>query len=196
MRQRRRAQALSLRSAAGAREAEMAQAHFLPPPSRKPNRRIRVSLPVEHWPIPDQRTWMALFATGDLFDDGGPGAHLAGRSRTALANAYGRWLGFLARTEPSALDQNLAVRVTRERITAFAQHLAETSRGTSVASQLHHLRNALRFLASEQDWAWLLTIAKRIEAKAEPRPKRDRLRTSEELFRLGNQLMHEAEATL
>ena len=174
----------------------MAHAPLLSSPSRKPDRRIRVSLRVEHWPDPDRQAWAALFATGDLFDDRGPGAHLADRTRTSLANAYGRWLGFLARTEPSALNQALGVRVTRERITAFAQHLAETNRGTSVASQLHHLRNALQLLTSEQDWAWLLTIAGRIGATAEPRPKRDRLRTSEELFGLGNQLIQEAEATV
>ncbi len=64
----------------------------------------------------------------------------------------------------------------------------------TVAGQLRSLRGALRLLAADQDWAWLLTIAKRIEARAERRSKRHRLRTSDELFALGVQLMQEAEA--
>jgi integrase/recombinase XerD len=63
-----------------------------------------------------------------------------------------------------------------------------------VAGQLRWLRGALRLLAPDRDWAWLLTIAKRIEARAEPRSKRHRLRTSDELFALGVQLMQEGAA--
>src|SRR5215208_6337030 len=77
----------------------------LPPPCRKPNRRLRVSLRVEDWPAADRDAWHALFTTGDLFDETGPGAHLAHRTRTSLENAYGRWLGFLARSEPHGLHE-------------------------------------------------------------------------------------------
>src|SRR5215213_9880559 len=168
----------------------------LPPPCRKANRRIRVSLRVEHWPPADQERWCSLFTTGDLFDEKGPGAHLADRTRTSLENVYGRWLGFLARTEPHGLDEALGARVTRERIMSFARHLAETNIASSVAGQLRLVRGALLLLAPDQDWAWLLTVAKRIEARAERRSKRHRLRTSEELYALGLQLMQEGEAAL
>ncbi len=168
----------------------------LPLPCRRPNRRVRVSLHLEQWPAADREAWQALFATGDLFDENGPGAHLASSTRAALAAEYGSWLGFLARAEPGALDEALGTRVTRERVTAFALHLAETNRGTSVASRLRHLRGALRYLAADRDWAWLLTIAKRIEAGAERRSKRDRLRTSDELFALGLKLIGDGEAGL
>jgi integrase/recombinase XerD len=168
----------------------------LPPPCRKANRRIRVSLRLEHWPTADQEAWRALFTTGDLFDESGPGAHLSHRTRTSLENVYGRWLAFLVRTEPHGLDEALGERITRERIVSFAHHLAETNIATSVAGQLRFLRGALRLLAADQDWAWLLTIAKRIEARAERRSKRHRLRTSDELFALGFQLMQEGEVPL
>src|SRR5215211_1679862 len=166
----------------------------LPPPCRKANRHLRVSLRVEDWPAADQEAWRALFTTGDMFDEKGPGAHLADRTRTSLANVYGRWLGFLARTEPTGLDKALRERVTRERIMAFAHHLAETNIATSVAGQLRFLRGTVRLLAADQEWGWLLTIAKRIEARAERRSKRHRLRTSDELFALGFRLMQEADA--
>jgi len=153
-------------------------------------------LRLEHWPTADQEAWCALFTTGDMFDEKGPGAHLADRTRTSLENVYGRWLAFLVRTEPHGLDEALGERITRERIVSFAHHLAETNIATSVAGQLRFLRGALRLLAADQDWAWLLTIAKRIEARAERRSKRHRLRTSDELFALGFQLMQEGEVPL
>src|SRR5215218_8785616 len=167
----------------------------LPLPCRKANRRLRVSLRLEDWPAADRDAWRALFTTGDLFDEKGPGAHLAPRTRTSLENAYGRWLGFLARAEPHGLDEAVGARVTRERIISFALHLAETNIATSVAGQLRFLRGALRLLAPDRDWAWLLAIAKRIEARAERRPKRHRLRTSDELFALGLELIQRADAT-
>src|SRR3712207_9370153 len=121
----------------------------LPLPCRKPNRRLRVSLRVGDWPAADRAAWSALFTTGNLFDETGPGAHLASRTRTSLENAYGRWLGFLARAEPEALGEAPGARVTRARVTFFAQHLAETNIGRSVAGRLRHLRDALRYLAQE-----------------------------------------------
>ena len=108
----------------------------LPLPCRKANRRIRVSLRVEHWPALDQERWRPLFTTGDVFDEKGPGAHLSPRTRSSLENTYGRWLGFLARAEPNGLDEALEDRVTRNRIMAFAHHLAETNIARSVAGQL------------------------------------------------------------
>jgi integrase len=76
----------------------------------------------------------------------------------------------------------------------FAQHLAETNIDRSVAGLLRHLRGALRLLAPQADWGWLLTLAKRIEARTKARSKRDRLRTSDELYALGWQLMQKGEA--
>jgi integrase len=121
---------------------------------------------------------------------------LAERTQTSLSNAYGRWLGFLANSQPVALAESTAARVTRDRIKAFADHLAETNRASSIASQLRHLRGALRLLEPNSDWEWLLIIAKRIAAGAEPRSKRDRLRTSDELLALGRRLMTEADEAL
>ena len=42
----------------------MAGISVLPLPTRKPNRTVRVSLQVEHWPSADQEMWHAAFATG------------------------------------------------------------------------------------------------------------------------------------
>lgn len=169
--------------------------HFaLQQPRRKANRTIRVSLRVEDWPAADQALWQAAFAKGALFDESGLGAHLSTRSRTSFSNAYGRWLGYLAAFEPAALNETFEARVTRDRIVAFVKHVAETNVAASIAILLRQMRGALRLLGPDQDWSWLLTLTKRIEYQSEHRSKRDRLRTSDELFALGIRLMEEGEA--
>jgi integrase/recombinase XerD len=47
-------------------------------------------------------------------------------------------------------------------------------------------------LGPEADWSWLHTIAKRIDAAAQPRSKAANLRMSDELYQLGFDLMDEA----
>ena len=162
-------------------------------PRRKPDRRTRVALRVEHWPDEDRAGWEAAFHHGDIFAEGGDGAHLAAATRKARADAYGRWLGFLLKHEPEALTQVAEDRVTRERIICYCELLAETNSPLSIASSLMHLRLALRILTPpSKDWFWVLTIIKRIKAKARPRPKRPRQRESHELYALGLELMDTA----
>lgn len=168
-------------------------------PRRKPDRRTRVALRVEHWPDEDRARWEAAFLQGDIFAESGAGAHLASPTRKARADAYGRWLGFLVQHEPRALTLAADKRVTRGRIIRFCELLAETNSPLSIATTLMHLRLALPFVTPSQDWMWLLTIIKRTRAKARPRPKRPRQRESHELYALGIELMEaprrEAERT-
>ena len=162
-------------------------------PRRKPDRRTRVALRVEHWPDDDRAQWEAAFVDGDFFAEGGAGAHLAVATRKSRADAYGRWLGFLVQHEPEALMQTVEDRVTRERIMRFCELLAQTNSPLSIATTLMHLRLALRILTPpSKDWFWVLTIIKRIKAKARPRPKRPRQRESHELYALGLELMDTA----
>ena len=52
----------------------------LPPPSRKANRRVRVSLLMEDGPIADREAWRALFRMGALFNETGSGSQFQGLS--------------------------------------------------------------------------------------------------------------------
>lgn len=166
----------------------------LPSPVRRGDRRQRISLRLEDWPEPDRKAWSAAFIEADIFDEVGQGAHLAKATRVGLTNAYGRWLGFLTRSDSLALALAPGDRVTRERIVAFCRHLAETNRGSSIASLLGHLRQAARLLEPRNEFTWLLTIQKRIAAQFSKRSKRHRLKQSDELYLLGRRLMADAEA--
>lgn len=154
-------------------------------PRRPPVRHIRIALKVADWPAADQELWRVAFATGDLFDGAGPGAHLRPRTCRALEYANGRWLAFIKATEPALLDTAPAERVTFERLMRYSLHLSETNSASAIASLLHHLRGALRLIAPGHPVESLRKVARRIEHRATKRSKRDRLRLSNELYALG-----------
>jgi hypothetical protein len=77
---------------------------------------------------------------GDIFDEAGPGAHLSGASRTGMVYAYGRWLGFLSRSDPDSLRQALENRITRKRLVSFCEFLAQTNSAVSIVSALKFLQ--------------------------------------------------------
>jgi integrase len=162
-------------------------------PRRKPDRRTRVALRVEEWPKDDRSRWEAAFVRGDIFDGAGAGSHLSAASQRGMVYAYGRWLGFLSRSDPDSLRYALEDRVTRERLVTFCELLAQTNSAVSIASALHQFRQALRLLSPNTDWRWLHTIEKRIRFKARPRPKRPRQQDADKLRAFALRLMSQAQ---
>src|SRR5215469_3914619 len=88
---------------------------------------IRRSLPFDAWPEVDRIAWTAAIGDGDIFDGRGPAAHWAVTTRYAVRAAYGRYLAFLAASEPSALAEHPANRLTEVRLAGYLSHLAETA---------------------------------------------------------------------
>jgi integrase len=162
-------------------------------PRQRPDRRTRMALKVEDWPLDDQRRWSDAFLKGDVFE-AGDGAHLAPSTRTSWENEYGTWLGFLGRSDATVLNEALDARVTRERITEYCSVLAQTNSAYSIAGRVEKLRHALRLLSPETDWEWLLIISKRINARAAPRPKGPRYQDIGNLSILGFKLMEDAQS--
>src|SRR5437016_5391963 len=60
-------------------------------------------VPFKAWPEEDRNRWTAAFKAGDPFDDCGPAAHLADRTRQGLYYRYGCFLGFLMAQHPDVL---------------------------------------------------------------------------------------------
>jgi integrase len=150
-------------------------------------------LPFDVWPEGDRALSLVAFQDGDVFDDKCRGSRLSLATKIGLRAAHARFLGFLALQDPHRLRLSLEARVDRDSIRAFVAHLRQSCRDTSVASTLHKLRLFLRLVSPESDWSWINTIAKRIDARATPRPHSSRGITSAMLFALGFQLMAEAE---
>lgn len=108
-------------------------------------------LRVDDWPGSDRQMWDLLLRAGGPFDDHGALAHLRPASRETLARGYGRWLAFVARTEPAALQEAPARRATLPRLRAWLDdlgHVAPMSRLLFVESLLRVLIAA----APEADW--------------------------------------------
>jgi integrase len=157
----------------------------MPPAAKK-------HLPFSAWPTEDRALWSQIFEP-DVFDDKATTGDLAAPTVVGLRTAYARYLGFLANHDPERLRHAPPDRIDLESIKAFVAHLRESCRDTSVASLLHTFRHALGYMFQQQDWSWLKTIAKQIEAGAVPRGDTARGVTSAELYAIGIELMTIAE---
>lgn len=153
---------------------------------------VNKQLPHAKWPDDDRSVWEAAFRVGKFLDEEGAGAHLAPATRVSLQSAYGRWLGYLDRFRPERLAQPASQRVSPDIIESYVGQLRLTRRESAIATELHHLRLALRLICSGADWSWLKKVTKRIATQARREPNRHHLVTSERLFALGLALMDSA----
>jgi integrase len=157
-------------------------------------------LPRAEWPIDDQTAFATAackpagpFAKKRAAQRGettAPGSWKAGTWRN-VEKSYGKWLGFLAATEPQSLVEVPAARLTEERCQAYARALAAS--GLAVSSQGFHLYNlamAVKLIAPDLDWTWLSEAAIALREMALPaRDKRSRIVPIADLYRLGIDLM-------
>jgi integrase len=67
--------------------------------------------------------------------------------------------------------------------------------GSALAQSLYKVSRVAACLAPERDWRWLKRVARRLDLRAKPRDRRNEVVELNELFRLGRQLMNEAEKT-
>lgn len=151
-----------------------------------------MQVPLTAWPEEDRNRWTAAFRAGDPFEECGPAAHLAERTRQDLHYHYGCFLGFLRAQYPERLALAAAHRLDLDLITHYVAQRRQSCRERTVASDLRKLRAALQLVCPTSEWLWLLAIAKRIEAQAPTKSERHHLVTSERLYALGIELMDQA----
>ncbi len=158
-----------------------------------PMRRQKLYLPYEAWPEHDRIRWESAFRPGsDLFEDDGPAAHLAERTRVQLQYAYGKFLFFLSARHRSLLTRAPAERLSRKIIKDYVKWQPPTCGDITLAIYINHLWLTLRYICPREDWSWLLTISKRVAAQAKKKPEKHHLVTSDTLYQLGIQLMDRA----
>ncbi len=150
----------------------------------------RLHLPYGQWPIADRLLWEQAMGSDDPFADQA-GAHLAKASQRSYLFAWRRFLGFLAISEPDALEVAPHERFTIERVRSFVTHLAQTNTPRSVANWIHLLYLAARMMMPERDWTWLKVIKARLFAAAPAQAPTGPVITSLQLLDLGQQLMDE-----
>jgi site-specific recombinase XerD len=106
--------------------------------------------------------------------------------------AYRRFLAFLSARHPSLLALPPPDRVNPKIIEEYVKWQPASCGPKSIAIFLQSLRQILQHICPDQDWLWLLTIAKRVAAQAKQRRERNHLVTSEVLYRVGVELMETA----
>jgi integrase/recombinase XerD len=153
-------------------------------------RRPRQALPDNQWPHELRQRWEEAFRAGDFLDEVGAGPHLAPATRAALKAALGRFLGFLRKQE--LIGQTLEQQANPAVVADYVRYRRQSCSEPAIATELHHLRLALRLVYPGVDWTWLRTITKRIAAQAKCRPEKHHLITSERLYALGFALMDKA----
>jgi integrase/recombinase XerD len=147
-------------------------------------------LPFGAWPEEDRNRWEAAFKVGtDRFEDCGPAAHLAEGSRLMLLHAYSRFLAFVSAYDDKLLALTPSARLDRGVVKDYVKWQPASCGGITIANNLRHLRMTLQYMCPGHDWSWLLTISKRIGAKAKQKPEKHHLVTSETLYALGIKLM-------
>ena len=153
---------------------------------------IRRSLPFDAWPEPDRTAWTEAIAEGDIFDGRGPAAHWAATTRSAVIAAYGRYLSFLAASEPSVLAEHPVERLTEDRLICYLSHLAQSAGTMGRHMFFAKLRDAVRVMFPSKVPPHLSRLVARLESERRPRSKAARIVTSARLSELGAKLMKEA----
>jgi integrase/recombinase XerD len=153
---------------------------------------IRRGLPLGDWPEPDQIAWTVATAEGDVFDGRGRAARWAETTRKAVIAAYGRWLGFLAVCEPSALADRPVQRLTSDRLARYLDHLAPTVATVGRHAYLAHLCDAIRVMFPCEVPQNLSRLVARLERERQPKSKAARVVTTPRLIALGETLMRDA----
>ena len=148
------------------------------------------AVPLAEWPVQDQALWQAALQPGSPFDNDGIAFGWSDATRHMAVEGYGRWLGWLARQGLLDHEAHPAARAGKERLRAYAAHMAQTLAPITVATRLQMAAEALRAMVPEQDWRFVSQAVGRMRATAVPvRNKRDRLRSPQEIVAIGSELM-------
>lgn len=155
----------------------------------------RRSLPFADWPAVDQTAWNTAQQPGDILDPGGVATRWADTTCRLVVNGYGHWLYWLKREGLLDLGQSPEDRVTRAIVSRYVEMLKAGVAPYTVSARLQQLGNAMRAMAPDGEWGWLLRAADRhVVGATSTRSKRERLRAPDELIALGTTLMQRAEA--
>jgi integrase/recombinase XerD len=153
--------------------------------------RLRSLKPAE-WPERHRRAWEAALRPGDLLDEAGAAAEWRPRSRAKTATGYGLWLAWHLANGRNLVGGPEAL-VTREYVRGWLDKIAAQRSSYTMACRAQELFDAVRVLVPGLDWAWLAAISDRARKRARPsRNKIERLRSADEIERLGDSLMSEA----
>jgi integrase len=162
--------------------------------TRRRNPPTQKALALADWSRADRETWQAAQETAGVLDDCGTASHLSALTRHDLTRRYAYFLSFLAHQGTLDLQGPAAATVTEENILHYLRYLEPCVSSVTLARSLYKIARVARCLAPKRDWRWLRRVVRRLDLRARPRDKRNDVVPIKELFRLGLQLMDQAES--
>lgn len=148
-------------------------------------------LPISRWPETDRLAWSGAIAEGDVFSRG-PAARWAPTTQFVVCQAYGRWLGFLAASEPLALAEDPAGRLNDARLAAYVDNLAKTAGSVGRHMYVEKLRSAFRVMFTREPPVHLSRLVTHLRGQRRPRSKAASIVYTPRLTTLGITLMRES----
>lgn len=144
----------------------------------------RRSMPLQEWPVEDQRAWINATAAGHILDGEGPAAHWAPQTKETNRRHYGRWLSFLANGDRLNLTMAPPDRVTPALVGEYHDLLLQQVAPRTRLCLLVGLKEVARAMAPERSWRWLQDLCNRVQRNAPPSVnKRLRVRSSATIYR-------------
>src|SRR3954468_13128821 len=151
-----------------------------------------ISLKLADWPLADRDAWPNACRPRQGLKRGGAAAPLAPITRKDLERRYGYFLTYLkerGELDPSA---EAAAQITPEAVEGYLAHVEPLWSPVTIARTLFKLTRMGTLLAPDRDWAWLREIACDRDLVAYPKPRFDRIVTSERLVEAGLGLIRSA----
>jgi integrase len=156
-------------------------------------RRKGHALPIDLWPQADRNAWKLACQPAMRLKPGGSAGHLRPVTRKDHAEQYGDFLGFLDRNGLLEMDGPAAANVTAAKVYPYLAEIKTRMSAMTFHARICRLRRTARYMTPDNDFSWLLEIAKDLALVAHARPKFDRLVLSDVLVSAGLKLIDQAE---
>ena len=151
------------------------------------------SLPEERWPTADRAAWQEARRPSVRLQRGGAASHLRPVVQHDLRKRYGLFLDFLSRSGRLDMNAPAGAQVTPENVEGYVAELKNRVSSVTVYGSIQKLRRFVQLIAPGSDLGWLIEIERQLYSERRPRPKWDRVVTTDVLVDAGRTLMAEAE---
>jgi site-specific recombinase XerD len=151
------------------------------------------SLPEGLWPAVDRTAWQEARRPSVRLQRGGAASHLRPVVQRDLRKRYGLFLDFLSRSGRLDMNAPAGGQVTPENVEGYVAELKSRVSSVTVYGSIQKLRRFVQLIAPGSDLGWLIEIERQLYSERRPRPKWDRVVTTDVLVDAGLTLMAEAE---
>jgi hypothetical protein len=150
------------------------------------------SLPEGLWPPAQRAAWEEARRPNVRLQRGGAASHLRAVVQHDLRKRYGLFLDFLSRSDRLDMNAPAGAQVTPENVDPYVAELRSRVSSVTVYGSIQKLRRFAQLIAPDSDLGWLIEIERQLYSERRPRPKWDRVVTTDVLVDAGRTLMAEA----